>query len=50
MEWEFNLPVKIIFGNGKRKNLEEYIKSIGGNNGVLVCGKNFEKIKLPRNL
>ncbi len=43
MEWEFNLPVKLIFGNGKRKEIEKYIDEIGGTNGVLVCGKSFTK-------
>ena len=36
MNWEFNLPVKLVFGVGKRNNLEEYIKEIGGTRGVLV--------------
>lgn len=43
MNWEFNLPVKLVFGVGKRNNLEEYIKEIGGTRGVLVCGKSFTK-------
>lgn len=43
MNWEFNLPVKLVFGNGKRKNIEEYINEIGGTNGVLVCGNSFTK-------
>ncbi|MGN0522540.1 MAG: iron-containing alcohol dehydrogenase family protein [Eubacterium sp.] len=43
MEWEFNLPVKLVFGTGKRKNLKEYIEQIGGTRGVLVCGKSFTK-------
>ena len=25
MLWEFNLPVKIVFGSGKRKELNKYI-------------------------
>ncbi len=41
MQWEFNLPVKIIFGTGKRKNIKEYIEEAGGTRGVLVCGKSF---------
>ncbi|MDD6728127.1 MAG: iron-containing alcohol dehydrogenase family protein [Eubacteriales bacterium] len=45
MEWEFNLPVKLVFGSGKRKNLKEYIDEIGGTKGVLVCGKSFERNK-----
>lgn len=43
MNWEFNLPVKLVFGAGKRHNLKEYIDEIGGSCGVLVCGKSFVK-------
>lgn len=43
MNWEFNLPVKLIFGNGKRHNIADYIEEIGGARGVLVCGKSFTK-------
>ncbi len=43
MNWEFSLPVKIVFGTGKRKNIFEYIEEIGGTKGVLVCGKSFVK-------
>lgn len=43
MNWEFNLPVKLVFGNGKRHNLSKYIDEIGGKKGVLVCGKSFVK-------
>ena len=40
MEWEFNLPVKLVFGNGKRKDIEKYIAShkSGG-----VSGKQLSK-------
>ena len=41
MDWEFNLPVKLIFGNGKRHGLADYIDEIGGTRGVLICGKSF---------
>lgn len=41
MNWEFNLPVKLVFGCGKRHNLKDYINEIGGRCGVLVCGKSF---------
>lgn len=41
MNWEFNLPVKLVFGCGKRHNLKDYINEIGGSCGVLVCGKSF---------
>lgn len=57
MKWEFNLPVKLVFGTGKRNNLKKYIEEIGGTRGVLVCGKSFEKngtadefVKLSGNL
>lgn len=43
MQWEFNLPVKLIFGNKKRKEIEKCIDEINGKNGVLVCGKSFTK-------
>lgn len=43
MDWEFALPVKLVFGCGKRKNLKEYIQEIGGTKGVLVCSKSFTK-------
>lgn len=43
MEWEFNLPVKLIFGNGKRKELKKYIEEIGGTRGILVCSRSFAK-------
>ena len=39
MLWTFNLPVKIVFGNGKRREIKEYIDEIGGRRGVLVCSK-----------
>jgi len=43
MEWEFMLPVKIVFGSEKRKNIKEYIEEIGGTRGVLVCSRSFAK-------
>ena len=41
MNWEFNLPVKLVFGIDKRYELEKYIDEIGAKTGVLVCGKSF---------
>lgn len=41
MNWEFNLPVKIKFGIGVRKNLKSFIDEVGGKNGVLVCSHSF---------
>ncbi len=43
MNWEFNLPVKLVFGCGERRNLSKYIDEIGGTKGVLVCSKSFAK-------
>ena len=28
MEWEFNLPVKLVFGNGKRRDIKKYINEV----------------------
>lgn len=41
MNWEFNLPVKLVFGCGKHKNIREYIDEIGGEKGILVCSRSF---------
>lgn len=49
MQWEFNLPVKLVFGSGKRSDLAKYIDEIGGTRGVLVCGNSFAKTALPMN-
>lgn len=43
MTWEFNLPVKLVFGNSKRKELKSLIDEIGGQKGVLVCSRSFAK-------
>lgn len=43
MQWEFNLPVKLVFGSGKRSDLAKYIDEIDGTRGVLVCGNSFCK-------
>lgn len=43
MNWEFNLPVRLVFGNGRRRELASYISDIGGSRGVLVCSKSFAK-------
>lgn len=43
MNWEFALPVKLVFGTGKRKDIKKYIDEINGTTGVLVCGKSFAK-------
>jgi len=37
MNWTFHLPVRLEFGCGKRKQLKNYIDSIDGTKGVLVC-------------
>lgn len=41
--WQFNLPVRLEFGVGKRNEIKSFIESIGGKNGVLVCSKSFAK-------
>lgn len=43
MNWEFNLPVKLVFGNKSRQNLAKYIDEINGTRGILVCGGSFVK-------
>lgn len=43
MQWSFNLPVRIEFGTGKRKELNSFINDIGGSRGVLVCSKTLER-------
>ena len=43
MNWTFNLPVKIGFGNSKRGEIKKYIDEIGGKRGVLVCSKTLAK-------
>lgn len=43
MQWEFNLPVKIVFGNGKRAEIEKYIDETDGTRGVLVCSASVAK-------
>lgn len=39
--WQFNLPVRIEFGVGKRNEIGSLIESIGGKKGVLVCSRSF---------
>lgn len=43
MQWEFTLPVKIVFGSGKRAEIEKYIDETGGTCGVLVCSASVAK-------
>lgn len=43
MNWEFMLPVKLVFGTGKHNELKKYIDEIGGKKGVLVCSRSFAK-------
>lgn len=43
MEWTFSLPVKIVFGSGKRHALGQYIRELGGKRGVLVCSKTLHE-------
>lgn len=41
MSWNFYLPVKIIFGSGKFKELASIINDFGFTKGVLVCDPFF---------
>lgn len=41
MNWEFNLPVKLSFGNNRHEQIFDYICEIGGEVGVLVCSRSF---------
>lgn len=41
--WQFNLPVRIEFGIGKRCEIGSLISSIGGKTGVLVCSRSFAR-------
>ena len=41
MNWEFNLPVKLAFGNNRHEQIFDYICEIGGEVGVLVCSRSF---------
>ena len=41
MNWNFPLPVELVFGSGTRHEIKSYIEKIGGTRGVLVCGKSF---------
>ena len=41
MNWEFNLPVKLAFGNDRHEQIFDYICEIGGEVGVLVCSRSF---------
>lgn len=41
MNWEFNLPVKLDFGNNRHEQIFDYICEIGGEVGVLVCSRSF---------
>lgn len=41
--WQFNLPVRLEFGVGKRNEIKSFIDAIGGKKGVLVCSQSFTK-------
>lgn len=43
MNWNYEQPVSIIFGNGRIKELNEVIKKVGGSNGLLVIPEYFVK-------
>ncbi len=42
MNWEFSLPVRIIFGTGKAEKLPEIIEEYGYKKGVLVCSSTLK--------
>lgn len=39
MDWFYQQPVNIVFGNGKISETGDLIKKSGGTNGLLVCDK-----------
>ena len=43
MDWNYQQPVKIIFGNGKISALKEVIAEIGETDGILICSRSFRK-------
>mgnify|MGYP002110529863 CR=1 FL=1 len=47
MNWNFHLPVELVFGSGTRHEIKSYIEKIGGTRGVLVCGKSFLRPQTP---
>lgn len=50
MNWEFMLPVKLVFSTGAHKEIKKYIDEIGGKKGVLVCSRSFAKNGLAQSL
>lgn len=42
MDWSFNMPVSIYFGNGKLDELPDICEQSGYKKGVLVCDSFFE--------
>lgn len=43
MDWTYQQPVKIIFGNGKLSSLKEIIAEMGKTDGILICSRSFRK-------
>ena len=43
MDWNYQQPVKIIFGNGKITSLKEVIVELGKTDGILICSRSFKK-------
>lgn len=43
MNWNYMQPVKICFGNGSVKSLNEIIDKVGGHKGLLICDGTFVK-------
>lgn len=50
MEWEFNLPVKLVFGNGKRKDIENISMKSVVKTVCLFAEKALKKTVLQMNL
>jgi len=43
MDWNYQQPVKISFGNGKISALKEVIAELGAANGILICSRSFRR-------
>ena len=50
MEWEFNLPVKLIFGSGKRKDIKNILRKSMAKKVLWYVQKALLKMALLTNL
>lgn len=48
--WEYKQPVRIIFGNGEFKRINEIVTSMNYSRGVLVCGDFWTKCGLTQRM